>query len=166
MKLFKAQGGFYLFFLLFYWNISWDDNMSQSHTSRQCQVQKGAIKETSNAAGSCWSSVLCGEETGHRHHIWLAFSTLLAASLSFPTKSWKQATIDQFEQELKRSGCKISFGGKNKHIYGMNYTLKNKNHVCQWDFWVSWITSGSGESDCRPHLNTGGEHQTARGHIL
>lgn len=51
-----------------------------------CQVAshrtKKAIKRWESETGAC------------THHIWLAFSTLLAASFNFPTKSWKEANTD------------------------------------------------------------------------
>lgn len=58
----------------------WTNNSQTWHVSRR---YKRSCEEMSNDAGS--------EETGNHHHIWLAFSTLLAASFNFPTKSWKQA---------------------------------------------------------------------------
>lgn len=79
---------------LFYWNTNWNDNRLPCTRVTSMSGTKEAVERW---ALSCrWESERRGGEgTGHRHHIWLAFSTLLAASLSFPTKSCKQATSEQ-----------------------------------------------------------------------
>lgn len=50
-------------------------------------------------------------------HIWLALSTLLAASLSFPNKSWKQkkSTPDHFEQKRKTKVNQTMWGSISQH---------------------------------------------------